>query len=122
LSQGFRRKDATADCPQQAGTSPCHAMEKAAAINPVVLVIVRNVIGHNFFFRFNELVFVLHLSLPIWFAFIPKILEGYVRDSQFLQKRRAQASARSAASEFAKYDSITDFPLCRVRSAGQRSN
>jgi len=26
-------------------------MEKAAAINPVVLVIVRNVIGHNFFVR-----------------------------------------------------------------------
>jgi hypothetical protein len=26
-------------------------MEKAAAINPVVLVIVRNVVGHNFFFR-----------------------------------------------------------------------
>jgi len=51
-------------------------MEKAAAINAVVLVVVRNVVGHNFFFPFNELVFVLHLSLPVWFAFIPKNLRG----------------------------------------------
>src|SRR6266487_6224624 len=51
LCQSFRRKYATADCPKQASTGPCHAMEKAAAINPVVLVIVRNVVGHNFFFR-----------------------------------------------------------------------
>jgi hypothetical protein len=50
LCQSFRREYATADRPKQAGTGPCHAMEKAAAINPVVFVVVRNVIGHNIVF------------------------------------------------------------------------
>src|SRR6266446_8874419 len=47
LGKSFRCKDAAADCPKQAGTGPCHALKKAAAINPVVFVVVRNVIGHN---------------------------------------------------------------------------
>src|SRR4029077_12486527 len=47
LSKGFRREYATADRPKQPGTSPGHALQKAAAINPVVFVVVRNVIRHN---------------------------------------------------------------------------
>src|SRR5438876_5980290 len=50
LGESFRREDAAADRPKQAGTSPCHTVEKAAAINPVVFVVVRNVIGHNIWF------------------------------------------------------------------------
>jgi len=45
-----------------------------------------------------------------------------MRDSQYLQKRRAQVLAWSAAFEFREVRSITDFSLGRVRSAGQRMN
>src|SRR5437763_11354189 len=48
LSKGFRRENAAADCPKQAGAGPSHALQKSAAINPVVFVVVRNVVGHMF--------------------------------------------------------------------------
>src|SRR4029453_8299956 len=54
LCQSFRREYAAADRPKQAGTGPCHAMEKAAAINAVMFVVVRNVVRHNFFFRLTN--------------------------------------------------------------------
>src|SRR5205809_2903012 len=76
LSKGLRYENAAADRPKQAGTGPCHALEKAAAINPVMLVIVRNVIGHNIWFLFGCLLFALHLSLLIGRDFIPEIFEG----------------------------------------------
>src|SRR6266699_2588771 len=47
LGKSFRHENAAADRPKQAGPGPCHAMEKTAAVNPVVFVVVRNVIGHN---------------------------------------------------------------------------
>jgi hypothetical protein len=53
LGKGFRDEDAAADRPKQAGTGPCHALEKAATINSIVFVIVRNVIGHNIVFWFG---------------------------------------------------------------------
>src|SRR5207247_2927282 len=39
LGKSSRREDSAADRPKQAGTCPCHAVEKAAAINSVVLVV-----------------------------------------------------------------------------------
>jgi hypothetical protein len=51
-------------------------LEKAPAIDSVMFVVVRNVVRHNFFFRLTNWLFVLHLFLPIWFAFIPKNLGG----------------------------------------------
>ena len=39
--------------PKQAGAGPSHALKKAAAIDPVVFVVVRNVIGHNIGFWFG---------------------------------------------------------------------
>ncbi len=47
LGEGFRYEHAATDRPKQAGAGPSHALKKAAAINPVVFVVVRNVIGHN---------------------------------------------------------------------------
>jgi hypothetical protein len=41
-----------------------------------MFVIVRNVVRHKIFFRLSNWLFVLHLFLPIWFAFIPKNLGG----------------------------------------------
>src|SRR5438552_10822165 len=76
LSKGLRYENAAADRPKQAGTGPCHALQKAAAINPVMLVIVKNVIGHNIWFLFGCLLFALHLSLLIGRDFIPEIFEG----------------------------------------------
>src|SRR5437870_9202641 len=54
LCQSFRREYAAADRPKQAGAGPSHALQKAAAINAIVLVIVRNVVGHRFFFRLTD--------------------------------------------------------------------
>ena len=48
LGKGFRHEYAAADRPKQAGAGPSHALKKAAAINPVVFVVVRNIIGHMF--------------------------------------------------------------------------
>src|SRR5262249_15803106 len=39
--------------PKEARAGPCHAVEKAAAIDSVVFVVVRNVIGHNIGFSFG---------------------------------------------------------------------
>src|SRR5437879_11981730 len=47
LGKSSRRKHPAAYGPKQARACPCHAMEKAAAIDSVVFVVVRNVIGHN---------------------------------------------------------------------------
>jgi hypothetical protein len=58
-------------------------MEKAAAIKPVIFVIVRNVVGHNiwFCFRFGfGWQVASHLSLPIRRAFIPEIFDGSLFD------------------------------------------
>jgi hypothetical protein len=60
-------------------------MEKAAAIDSVVFVVVRNVIGHNIWFglvRFLEEV-ALHLSLLVRRAFIPEILRIRATSSNF---------------------------------------
>ena len=53
LRQGLRYEDAATDRPKHAGAGPCHAFEKAAAIDSVVFVVVRNVIRHNFLFGFG---------------------------------------------------------------------
>src|SRR5690348_6302648 len=42
LSEGFRNEDTAADGPKQAGASPSHALQKAATIDSVVFVVVRN--------------------------------------------------------------------------------
>src|SRR6266568_3228323 len=47
LGKGSRRKHPAAYGPKEARAGPCHAVEKAAAIDSVVVVVVRNVIGHN---------------------------------------------------------------------------
>src|SRR5947209_13034355 len=49
------------------------------------------------------MVFALHLSLPIRFAFIPRNLERLDRYSHYLQKRRAE-SRSSAAFEVPEWD------------------
>src|SRR5205823_9735394 len=82
---------------------PGHAMEKAAAIDSVVFVIVRNVIGHNFLFRLIDWYLFYICPYRSGSRLFPKILEGYERASKYLQKRRAQVSACSAAFEIAKY-------------------
>src|SRR6202040_199040 len=50
LGEGSRHEDAAADRPKQAGAGPSHALKKAAAVDPVVFVVARNVIGHNIWF------------------------------------------------------------------------
>src|SRR6266849_4180545 len=52
LGKGSRRKHPAAYGPKQARAGPCHAVKKAAAIDSVVFVVVRNVIGHNIGFWF----------------------------------------------------------------------
>ena len=47
LGESARCEDAAGYRPKQAGPSPGHAMKEAAAIDPVMFVVVRNVIGHN---------------------------------------------------------------------------
>src|SRR5713101_5456765 len=47
LGESSRRKHPAAYGPKQARAGPCHTVEKAAAIDSVVFVVVRNVIGHN---------------------------------------------------------------------------
>ena len=78
LGEGFRYEDAAADRPKQTGAGPSHALKKPTAIDPVVFVVVRNVIGHNIWFclgwMLREIVF--HLSLLTRFDFIPGILDG----------------------------------------------
>jgi hypothetical protein len=86
-------------------------VEKAAAIDSVVFVVVRNVIGHNIGFWLVSCFWQVasHLSLLIQRAFIPEIFSHQSASRgnvpQFLlavatfrrlslQKRRAQASAR----------------------------
>ena len=101
--------------PKQARAGPDQAVEKAVAIDSVVFVVVRNVVGHNIgswvVFGFTWQV-ASHLSLLIRLDFIPDILRiraraaVIFRNSCFavaafrpwsLQKRRARASANSAA-------------------------
>src|SRR5713226_2720625 len=53
LGESSRRKHPAAYGPKQARAGPCHAVEKAAAIDSVVFVVVRNVIGHNIGFWFG---------------------------------------------------------------------
>jgi len=108
-------------------------MEKAAAIDSVVFVVVRNVIGHNIGFLVWLLWKVaLHLSLLVRLDFIPEILRiraraaVIFRNSCFavatfrrlsLQKRRAQAWAHSAAFELAKYGQPPIYSLCAASAA-----
>ena len=96
--------------PKQARAGPDQAVEKAVAIDSVVFVVVRNVVGHNIgswvVFGFTWQV-ASHLSLLIRLDFIPDILRiraraaVIFRNSCFavaafrpwsLQKRRARAS------------------------------
>ena len=68
LGEGFRRKNPAADGPKQARAGPSHALKKAAAIDSVVFVVVRDIIGHNigFWFRlfFDRLPYTCRLLIP----------------------------------------------------------
>src|ERR1700724_2444650 len=109
FSKGSRCKHPAAYGPKQPRASPCHALEKAAAVNPVVFVVVRNVIGHNFLFGFGSWV-VSTCLYRIDTILFPESLGGCAtgHPSPFLsgialrwlslRKRRAQALAHSAAS------------------------
>jgi hypothetical protein len=76
LGESFRREDAAADRPKQAGTGPSHALKKAAAIDPVVFVVVRNVIGHDIWFCLGCSVGRLPFTFPYRFGALlfPKLL------------------------------------------------
>src|SRR6266403_5218858 len=73
FSKGSRRQHPAAYGPKQAGPGPCHALEKAAAINSVVFVIVRNVVWHNLAPKLVGKIW-FHLFLPIQRDFIPEIV------------------------------------------------
>src|SRR6266436_4460071 len=112
FSKGSRCKHPAAYGPKQPRAGPCHALEKAAAIDSVVFVIVRNVIWHNLVPKLASKVS-FHLFLPIRREFIPEIIRigpapvifrnfllcGCCFSKPVLKKRRAQASAHSAAFE-----------------------
>src|SRR5437868_768885 len=71
FSKGSRRKHPAAYGPKQPRAGPCHALEKAAAIDSVVFVIVRNVIWHNLAPKLvGKISF--HLFLPSRRDFIPR--------------------------------------------------
>src|SRR6266404_531213 len=73
FSKGSRRKHPAAYGPKQSRAGPCHALEKAAAIDSVVFVIVRNVIWHNLAPKLVGKIW-FHLFLPIQRDFIPEIV------------------------------------------------
>jgi hypothetical protein len=103
-----------------------------------VFVIVRNVIWHNIWFLvWFAWQVASHLSLLIRLDFIPEIFRIRASGGTFPQfllcvycfstlvfakKRRAQASAQSAAFETGELRSITDLSLGRICSTRQRIN
>ncbi len=46
LAEGLRREDSAAHGPEDAGSRPGHALQKAAAVNAVVVVVVSNQVRH----------------------------------------------------------------------------
>jgi hypothetical protein len=108
LGKGFGHEDAAADRPKQAGAGPRHALEKAATIDPVMFVIVRNVIGHNIYFLkvWSCLVIVFHLCLLISGDFIPSFAFVLVfparvfRNGSYLLKRKSRLEPATTAEFF----------------------
>src|SRR6266404_5408590 len=84
FSKGSRRKHPAAYGPKQPRAGPCHALEKAAAVDSVVFVIVRNVIWHNLAPKLvGKISF--HLFLPIRREFIPEIIRIGAGSDNFSQ-------------------------------------
>src|SRR5438477_4782254 len=131
FSKGSRRQHPAAYGPKQAGPGPRHALEKAAAINSVVFVIVRNVVWHNLAPKLVLVIFVSPVPTDSARFYSPKSSSSeraaaLFRNSFFavapfrrlsLQKRRAQASAHSAAFELAK----SGQSICRCAASAARA-
>ena len=98
LGKGSRRKHPAAYGPKEARAGPCHAVEKAAAINPVVFVVVRNVIGHN---------------IGFWFSCLAGCLTPILTDStRFYSRNLHQSASRGNFPQFvlcARYFSTLAF-------------
>src|SRR5207245_3899633 len=132
LGKGSRRKHPAAYGPKEARAGPCHAVEKAAAIDSVVFVVVRNVIGHNIGFWFGCLEGCLTPVFTGSAGFYSRnpsdqsasrgnfpqfLLCGCYFRRLSLQKRRAQALAHSAAFELVKYGQSPTYSLCAASAA-----
>jgi len=117
-------------------------LKKPTAIDPVVFVVVRDIIGHSIGFWFGlffdwlaytcvyllrPILFPGSLAVRLAIADLVPLLPtsrfalGFLRRLSSL-KRRAQAWAWSAAFETGKLPSVTVFSIRCVRSGGQRSD
>src|SRR5260370_29679441 len=87
LGKGSRRKHPAAYGPKEARAGPRHAVEKAAAIDSVVFVVVRNVIGHN---------------IGFWFGSWKRLLSPILTDSARLYSRNPshQSTSRGNFPQF----------------------
>ena len=72
----FDDEDAAAYRPKHSRAGPCHAFEETAAINAVMFVVVRNVIGHNICFWLTDWYLFYICPYRSGSRLFPKILEG----------------------------------------------